>query len=53
MERLLEEPVDSSTLNHAQLLTLVEKLQAENCAQQQELDNYEQLKNLNKTTANS
>ena len=55
VKRLPEKHVDPATLNHAQLLTIIEKLQAENCSQQQELDNeaYEQQKNANKNTTNT
>ena len=53
VKRLLEKSVDLVTLSHAQLLILIEKLQATNCSQQQELNNYEQLKNVNKNTANT
>ena len=51
VKRILDPPVDLSTLNRAQLLTRLEKTEAENNAMQQELNNYEQLKKMNKITA--
>ena len=51
VKRVLDPPVDLSTLNRAQLLTRLEKTEAENNAMQQELNNYEQLKKMNKITA--
>ena len=47
VKRLLDPIVDPNKLNHAQLVTLVEKQQVEISAQQQELNNYERSKKAN------
>ena len=52
MKRLLDPIVDPNKLNHAQLVTLVEKQQVEISAQQQELNNYERSKKANKEATN-
>ena len=52
VKRLLDPAVDPTKLNHARLVTLVDKMDAQISSQQQELNNYEQLKNVNKATAN-
>ena len=52
MKRFLDPIVDPNKLNHAQLVTLVEKQQVEISAQQQELNNYERSKKANKEAAN-
>ena len=52
LKKLLDPAVDPTKLNNAQLITLVEKLKADTNSQQQQLNNYERLRNTNKATAN-
>ena len=52
VKRLLDPIVDTNKLNHAQLVTLVEKQQMEISAQQQEMNNYERSKKANRESVN-
>ena len=51
VKRLLDPDVDTSKLNHAQLVTLVDKQLAEISSQQQTLDIYHRAKSANRDVA--